>query len=179
MVTICDLLVKKLTIENGRVVWYNYLECKRDSGCKTHTVCKCTTIAFKGVSDMIDVVGALIFKDGKLLICQRPKDKARGLLWEFVGGKVEKGESDEQALKRECREEIDVEIEVGDLFARVVHHYDDVDVNLAIYLATLKDGEIVRKLEHNDIKWIDVKDIDEFEFCPADVDVISKIKRQF
>ena len=128
---------------------------------------------------MIDVVGALLFQDGKLLNWQRAKGKARGLLWEFVGGKVEKGESDEQALKRECREEIDVEIEVGDLFARVVHHYDDVDVNLAIYLATLKDGEIVRKLEHNDIKWIDVKDIDEFEFCPADVDVISKIKRQF
>ena len=117
----------------------------------------------------MDVVGALIFKDGKLLVCQRPKNKARALNWEFVGGKVEDGETREAALKRECKEELDADVAVGELFMHVVHR---------IYRATLKEGSAVRNLEHNDIRWIDVGDIDGYEFCPADVDIVKLIKQE-
>lgn len=126
---------------------------------------------------MMDVVGALIFKDGKLLVCQRPKNKARALLWEFVGGKVENGETREQALKRECKEELDADVEVGELFTQVTHKYADVEISLWIYCSTLKAGSAVKRLEHNDLRWIDVDDIDGYEFCPADVEIVEKIKR--
>ena len=127
---------------------------------------------------MMDVVGALIFKDGKLLVCQRPKNKARALNWEFVGGKVEDGETREAALKRECKEELDADVAVGELFMHVVHRYTDVEISLWIYRATLKEGSVVRNLEHNDIRWIDVGDIDGYEFCPADVDIVKQIKQE-
>ncbi|MBR6782783.1 MAG: NUDIX domain-containing protein, partial [Clostridia bacterium] len=72
---------------------------------------------------MVEVVAALIWQDGKFMICQRPPHKARGMLWEFVGGKVESGESREAALVRECREELAVTVSVGDVFMDVVHEY--------------------------------------------------------
>ena len=72
------------------------------------------------------VVAALIWRDGKFLICQRPAHKARGLLWEFVGGKVEPGETKQQALVRECREELGIETAVGDVFMEVTHTYPDI-----------------------------------------------------
>jgi 8-oxo-dGTP diphosphatase len=102
---------------------------------------------------MTEVVAALIWRDGKFMICQRPAHKARGLLWEFVGGKVEVGESKEQALIRECREELDVLISVGEIFMDVTHKYPDLTVHLTLFHATVAQGE-PKKLEHNDIKWI-------------------------
>ena len=69
---------------------------------------------------MTEVVAALIYDGDKFLICQRPKNKARGLLWEFVGGKVEDGESKEQALVRECREELGITVKAGDVFMKVI-----------------------------------------------------------
>lgn len=74
---------------------------------------------------MTEVVAALIWKDDKFMICQRPANKARALLWEFVGGKVEYGETNEQALVRECKEELNVLISVGDVFVEVIHEYPD------------------------------------------------------
>ena len=82
---------------------------------------------------MADVVAALIWREGKFLIAKRPKGKKRGLLWEFVGGKVEEGEDHRCALKRECLEELDIEVEVGDLFMHVTHEYPDVTVPLYLY----------------------------------------------
>lgn len=116
---------------------------------------------------MIEVVAALIWKEDKFLICQRPPHKARGLLWEFVGGKVEVGESAEDALKRECREEMDVEICVGEKFAEVVHEYPDLTVHLTLFNTAIISGEI-KLLEHNAIKWITPREIPEYSFCPAD-----------
>ncbi len=78
---------------------------------------------------IINVVAGFICKDKKFLICQRPAGKARALLWEFAGGKVEQGESHAAALKREFMEELAVEIEVSDLFYSHSHEYDDVIVN--------------------------------------------------
>ena len=123
---------------------------------------------------MVTVVAALIWDNDKFMICQRPAHKARGLLWEFVGGKIEPGETGEQALIRECREELAVTISVGDVFMNVVHEYPDITVNLILYHATIAQG-IPQKLEHNDIRWITPAEISNFDFCPADDEILKRI----
>ena len=127
---------------------------------------------------MTEVVAALIWDNGKFLICQRPAHKARGLLWEFVGGKVEHGETKEHALIRECREELNVVLSVGDVFMDVVHEYPDLTVHLTLFNATIEEGE-PQKLEHNDIQWITPSEISNFEFCPADEEILHKIKEEY
>lgn len=121
-----------------------------------------------------EVVAALIWQDDKFMICQRPAHKARGLLWEFVGGKVEAGETKEQALIRECQEELAVTLSVGDVFMDVVHEYPDLTVHLTLFNATIAEGE-PQKLEHNDIQWIMPSEIPKYEFCPADKEILAKI----
>lgn len=124
---------------------------------------------------MIEVVAALIWDDDKFMICQRPANKTRALLWEFVGGKVEPGETKEQALIRECREELAVTVSVGDVFMDVVHEFPDITVHLTLFNATIAIG-VPQKLEHNDIKWIRVFEIDNYDFCPADTEILKKLK---
>ena len=124
---------------------------------------------------MTDVVAALIWENGKFLACQRPAHKARGLLWEFVGGKVEMGETPEQALIRECREELAVTIAVQDVFMEVIHEYPDLTVRLILFNARIAEGT-PQMLEHNDIRWVKPDQIDEMEFCPADKERLEKIK---
>jgi 8-oxo-dGTP diphosphatase len=123
------------------------------------------------------VVAALIWDEDKFMICQRPAHKARGLLWEFVGGKVDPGETAQQALIRECREELAVEVSVGDIFMEVVHEYPDLLVQLTLFNATIASG-VPQMLEHNDIRWITVEEIPNFDFCPADVDILKKLQRE-
>lgn len=118
---------------------------------------------------MTEVVAALIWDQDKFMICQRPAHKARGLLWEFVGGKVEPGETKEQALIRECQEELAITLDVGEVFMDVTHEYPDLTVHLTLFHATIQEG-VPQKLEHNDIRWITVNEIDQFMFCPADED---------
>ena len=127
---------------------------------------------------MTEVVAALIWQGNKFMICQRPAHKARGLLWEFVGGKVELGETKEQALVRECIEELAVTLSVGDVFMEVVHEYPDITVHLTLFNATIAEGE-PQKLEHNDIKWITPREIPNYEFCPADEEILKKIKQTY
>ena len=125
---------------------------------------------------MTEVVAALIWNDNKFLICQRPTTKNCALLWEFVGGKVEPGETKEQALIRECREELDIELAVGELFMEVVHEYPDLTVRLSLFNATIASGT-PKMLEHNDLRWITVSEIDELEFCPADDEILERLKQ--
>ena len=127
---------------------------------------------------MTEVVAALIWDKDKFMICQRPAHKARGLLWEFVGGKVEPGETKEQALIRECREEIAVALSVGDVFMDVVHEYPDLTVHLTLFNATIADG-VPHMLEHNDIQWITPSDIPNYAFCPADVEILEEIIKRY
>ena len=122
-----------------------------------------------------EVVAALIWRGERFLACQRPAHKARGLLWEFVGGKVEPGESKEEALIRECREELGITIRVGEMRMELVHEYPDLTIRLSLFNATIPEGE-PRKLEHNDIRWITVSEIDSLPFCPADQEIIEKLK---
>lgn len=124
---------------------------------------------------MIEVVAALIRDKDKFFICQRPANKARALLWEFVGGKVEKGETKEQALIRECKEELNIVLSVGDVFMEVAHEYPDITVHLTLFNATIAEG-VPQKLEHNDIKWITPAEIPNYEFCPADEGILRRLK---
>ena len=125
-----------------------------------------------------EVVAALIWQEDRFMICQRPAHKARGLLWEFVGGKVEPGETKAQALVRECKEELAVALSVGEVFMDVVHEYPDLTVHLTLFNSTIAEG-IPQKLEHNDIRWITPSEIPEYEFCPADEEILAKIQRVY
>ena len=123
---------------------------------------------------MVEVVAALIWDDDRFMICQRPASKARALLWEFVGGKVEQGETKEQALIRECREELAITLSVGDLFMDVVHEYPDITVHLSLFNAVISEG-VPQLLEHNDLKWIRVGEIADYSFCPADIEILGRL----
>ena len=124
---------------------------------------------------MTDVVAALIWQDDRFLICQRPAYKARGLLWEFVGGKTEPGETKEAALIRECREELGITVAVDDVFMEVDHVYPDITIHLTLFNASVADGEMTL-YEHNDAKWITVEEIDLYDFCPADEEILARLK---
>ena len=127
---------------------------------------------------MTEVVAALIWDADRFMICQRPAHKARGLLWEFVGGKVEPGEDKPQALIRECREELDITVSVLGEFIDVVHEYPDITVHLTLYHAKIACG-VPKKLEHHDIRWIKVSEIPNYSFCPADKDILKAIQIQY
>ena len=125
---------------------------------------------------MTEVVAALIWDNDKFMICQRPANKARALLWEFVGGKVEPGETKEQALIRECQEELAITLNVGDIFMDVIHEYPDINVHLTLFNATISDG-VPKLIEHNDIQWITVSEISNYNFCPADEEILEELSK--
>ncbi len=128
--------------------------------------------------NIVEVVAALIRDGDRFMICQRPANKKRALLWEFVGGKVEPGETKEAALIRECMEELAVTVVPQEIFMDVTHEYPDITVHLTLFNAVITDG-IPQKLEHNDIRFITVDEIPQYDFCPADVEILSKIKETF
>ncbi len=125
---------------------------------------------------MTEVVAALIWDADRFLICQRPAHKARGLLWEFVGGKVEPGETPQQALIRECAEELGIRICCKDVFTTVIHEYPDLTVHLTLYNAEISHGT-PQLLEHNNLQWITPEMIPEYDFCPADEEILRKIRQ--
>ena len=125
---------------------------------------------------MTEVVAALIWRGERFLACQRPAHQARGLLWEFVGGKVEPGETKAQALIRECQEELTVTVIPGEIFMEVTHEYPDLTVHLTLFHARLAEGE-PQPLEHNDLRWITIEEIDQLAFCPADEVILERLKQ--
>ena len=127
---------------------------------------------------MKDVVAALIWNQDRFLACQRPAHKARGLLWEFVGGKVEPFESREEALIRECKEELGVTVCPKEIFMELTHTYPDITIHLILYNAVITEGSI-QLFEHNDAKWISPQEIDQYAFCPADKDILVRIKELY
>ena len=121
-----------------------------------------------------EVVAALIWEGERFMICQRPAHKARGLLWEFVGGKVEPGESKEAALIRECREELGITVAVDSEYMTVLHEYPDLTVRLTLFHARIAEGT-PKLLEHNDLRFITPAEIPAFDFCPADEEILRRI----
>lgn len=126
---------------------------------------------------MTEVVAALIRQGNRFMICQRPSQKARGLLWEFVGGKVEPGETKPEALRRECREELDISISVGTVFAEVTHTYPDLTVHLTLFNASIVSGT-PKLLEHHDLRFITPEEIPLYDFCPADETILALLKNE-
>lgn len=128
------------------------------------------------VRKVVEVVAALIWDEDKFLICQRPANKARGLLWEFVGGKVENGETKEQALIRECQEELAISVEPHEVFTEVTHEYPDIIVHLSLFNCAILRG-LPQLLEHNAMAWITQDEIPNYDFCPADEVILKRIKK--
>lgn len=129
---------------------------------------------------MVDVVAALIHDaedPHRFLICQRPAHKARGLLWEFVGGKVEPGETKPEALVRECREELGVSIRVGEIYMELTHVYPDLTIHLTLFYAEIASGA-PQLLEHNAICWITPEEIGNYAFCPADEEILARLQKE-
>ena len=126
----------------------------------------------------VDVVAALIWEKDKFLICQRPEHKTRGLMWEFVGGKVEPGETMEQALQRECAEELAIHVSVGSQFWQEYHDYPDMLIRLTLFHCRLESG-VPQALEHRDLRWIHPSQIGLFQFCPADENFLKEIQRVY
>ena len=124
---------------------------------------------------MTQVVAALIWDGSRFMICQRPAHKARGLLGEFVGGKVEPGETKPQALIRECREELGITVSPHALFMELDHVYPDLTIHLSLYNCSIAAG-IPQLLEHNDIRWITPSEIPQYDFCPADAEILERIQ---
>ena len=123
------------------------------------------------------MVAALVVEGGKFMICQRPTSKARGLLWEFVGGKVEPGETKEQALIRECREELGVTVQPDEIFMAVDHVYPDITIHLTLLRTRIVSGR-PQRLEHADIRFIAPEEISQYAFCPADAGILEEIRRR-
>ena len=129
-------------------------------------------------SPITDVVAALIWKGDRFMIAQRPEYKARPLLWEYVGGKVEPGETKEEALVRECREELGITVSVGEAFTEVLHVYPDLMIRLTLFHAAIAEGE-PQLLEHRDLRWILPSEIPDYPFCPADEEINQKIREAY
>ena len=127
------------------------------------------------VGDIIEVVGAIIKDGDKYLIGQRPAHKSQGGLWEFMGGKIEPGETPEQALKRECLEELALEIENERIIDSVVHKYPEKTIRLTLISCSPKSGSIPKALEHQQIKWVTRAEMDAIDFASADRELISKL----
>ncbi len=126
---------------------------------------------------MTEVVAALIARGDTFLICQRPAHKARGLLWEFPGGKIEPGETGPEALRRECREELGIDVRVGEPAGEATYAYPDLTIHLLLYHAVIEAGE-PQKLEHNELRFIRAEEIPDFSFCPADEPLLEAITKK-
>ncbi len=122
----------------------------------------------------IRVVGAIIEMDGKFLITQRPPTASLPLLWEFPGGRVEPGESDEAALARELREEMGITVEVGGRAIHVEHGYEGYDIDFCVYRCLLRVGPI-QHLRVHDHRWARPHELDDYEFPAADEKTIAKL----
>jgi 8-oxo-dGTP diphosphatase len=126
----------------------------------------------------IDVVGALILREGRVLIAQRPEGKSQALKWEFPGGKIEPGETPEHSLTREIAEELGLQIAVGRWFQTVTHRYPQgPEVRLVCYLARPVAGE-PRTLQCRDWRWVSAAELDAFEFSEADVPVVARLRSE-
>ena len=128
------------------------------------------------LSNIIKVTAAILEKDGKILIAKRKTgDKLFAGLWEFPGGKVEEGETPEECMAREIKEELNISVEVGELITSNKHKYPHGIFELLAYRVKYISGEIVLNA-HNEIKWVNIDDMANFEFPPADIPIIERLQ---
>jgi 8-oxo-dGTP diphosphatase len=123
------------------------------------------------------VTAALLRKDSRILITKRPADKQQGGFWEFPGGKLQSNERPQQALQRELREELDLEVEVGAIFEVVYHRYDWGPVLILVYECHPL-SEVIRNLEVDDHRWLSLEQLPEYDLLAADQPIVDKLLRQ-
>lgn len=128
---------------------------------------------------MIDVVAAILKnEENKILIARKKEGKSLAGYWEFPGGKIEKGETPEESLVRELKEEMGVKIKVGECFGENIHDYGSFKIKLIGFIGEIEKGEIVLK-DHDKYEWVDKYELKEFSFAPADVPFVEKILRDY
>ncbi|MEG0073553.1 MAG: (deoxy)nucleoside triphosphate pyrophosphohydrolase [Clostridia bacterium] len=125
---------------------------------------------------MVNVVAAVIKENDKILIAKRNLKKSQGGLWEFPGGKIEVGETSEEALIREIKEELDVNITVDKYLTEEKFIYPEKEINLIAFKAKILSGELTLN-EHEQIEWIDKKSLDNYKFAPADKFIVEYLKQ--
>lgn len=126
---------------------------------------------------MKDVAAGIIINNGKILIGKRAEGQKMDGKWEFPGGKIEAGETPEEALKREIMEEFSADIEVGKFFSESKHKYEFGEIRLLAYIASSKNREFKLSV-HSEIKWVSPEDIKSFDYAPADIPVADKIYKE-
>ena len=123
---------------------------------------------------MLQVAAAIIQKDEKILICQRSAGGNCAFLWEFPGGKLEPNESLEECLIRECKEELEIEISVIDIFVETTYKYPEREIGFTFYEAAIIGGELKMNV-HNDMQWVFPSELVQYQFCPADLEIVEKL----
>lgn len=123
---------------------------------------------------MINVVAGIFIRDNKILICQRSDNTSYPLLWEFPGGKIEAGEGAKEALQRELYEELNINATINEHFITTTVELENVILNISFYMINNFSGTININT-HNDAKWINISELNSFEFPPADVECIEKL----
>lgn len=127
---------------------------------------------------MLNVTAAIIRQNNKILICQRPLTGNLPLLWEFPGGKLELGETMEECLIRECREELEVDIHVHDIFAVTEHVVKNKKIVITFFNSEIINGNL-KNIVHNDIKWVEFNELGNYSFCPADHKVAEMLSQNY
>lgn len=123
----------------------------------------------------IEVVGAVIRDGGRVLLAQRPEGKAQAGLWEFPGGKIEPGETPEEALARECREELALEIESPTILRSVLHRYPEKTIRLLLVECSVRPGSVPVPQEGQSVAWVRPSDLDRLPVCPADRELLPYV----
>jgi 8-oxo-dGTP diphosphatase len=124
---------------------------------------------------MIDVVAAIIKKEDKFLIARKKQGKPLAGLWEFPGGKMELGETPEESLIRELKEEMNVTISVGKYLGETIYDYGNVVVRLKAYICSLDHGDI-KLTDHDEFQWVTLEEFEKYNLAPADIPFINKLK---
>jgi 8-oxo-dGTP diphosphatase len=124
---------------------------------------------------MQTVTAAILAKEGKILIARRPASSRLANKWEFPGGKVEAGETPEACLARELKEELDIEVSIGAFLGESVYHYAHGSIRLLAYQTYWDTGGIDPK-DHDEIRWVSLAELDCYEFAPADVFFVQRLK---
>lgn len=128
------------------------------------------------VPEITRVTAAILEKNGRIIIAQRKREDRLSGLWEFPGGKIEPDETPEVCLARELKEELDIDVIIGEFFASNIHHYDHISIELMAYRAYWVSGEI-RMNDHEAYQWVTVDQLAEFDFSPADIPFVEMLKR--
>jgi len=127
------------------------------------------------MTNIIKVTAAILVKDNKIIIAKRGPNDRLANKWEFPGGKIEINETPEQCLKREMKEEFDIDVSVGEYLGSSIFHYDHMSIELMAYRTYWENGKIDLK-DHDDFKWVSLKQLAGFDFAPADMVFVKKLR---